>query len=109
MIEIPIIDAPKQTFTLTLNEKQVRMEVKYNTIADRWTFDLWVDDVLKLSGRKIVTGCNLVYPFTGLGVGVIWAAAISDPEVEPNRENLPLGNVKLFQATEEELLEVLNA
>jgi len=107
MIELKILDVPKQTFSLMLNERSVRFDVLYNTISDRWTIDLWIDDELKLSGRKIVTGCDLVYAFN-LGIGQIIAIDPSAKDLMPDRDNLPSGAVVLLQSTRTEMQELLH-
>lgn len=93
--EITIIDAPSQAFTTTLAGKRCDFVVNYSTWAARWFFDLDVDGVRVLSGRKIVLGVDLLQPF-GLGIGSLIAAPWGDEEVEPGRTELPSGRVRLF-------------
>jgi hypothetical protein len=95
LLEIPIIDAASQDMTLSLNGKRCRLRLDYNTRADRWSFALWVNDVLVLSGRRIVTGCDLVGAFD-FGVGQIVAASWDNGATDPDRRNLPSGRVRLF-------------
>lgn len=99
--ELPITSAPSQAFTTTLSDKRCDFRVDYSTWADRWSFDLSVEGVPVLAGRRIVTGVDLIAPFR-LGIGSIIAAGWGDQEAEPNRDNLPSGVVRLFHVGEEE-------
>lgn len=92
--EIPIIDAPSQSFTTTLAGRRCDFVVNYSTWANRWSFDLDVDGVRVLSGRRIVCGVDLVKPFD-FGIGSLVAAPWGEP-AEPGRTELPSGRVRLF-------------
>jgi hypothetical protein len=81
--ELPIIDAPSQSFTTTLSGRRCDFVVNYSTWANRW------------SGRRIVTGVDLVQPFA-LGIGNLIAAPWGDSTAEPGRTELPSGRVRLF-------------
>jgi hypothetical protein len=100
--ELPIIDAPSQSFTTTLSGRRCDFVVNYSTWANRWSFDLDVDGVRVLSGRRIVLGVDLVAPF-GLGIGSIVAAPWGDDAAEPGRTELPSGRVRLFHLDPEEV------
>lgn len=93
--ELPIIDAPSQAFTTTLSGRRCDFVVNYSTWSNRWAFDLDIDGVRVLSGRKIVMGVDLIQPF-GLGIGSIVAAPWGDDPAEPGRTELPSGRVRLF-------------
>lgn len=93
--EIPIIDASSQQLTTTLSGQRVDMRISYSTWANRWAFDLDVEGMRVLSGRKIVLGVDLLQPF-GLGIGSLIAAPWGNDEVEPGRTELPSGRVRLF-------------
>lgn len=93
--ELPIIDAPSQAFTTTLAGKRCDLVVNYSTWANRWSFNLDVEGVRVLSGRKIVMGGDLIAPFN-LGIGSLVAAPWGDEAVEPGRTELPSGRVRLF-------------
>lgn len=100
MIEFNIIDEPKQKFSVLLNRRRVTFTLWYNQTNDRWSFDLALDNAPVLHGRKIVTGVDLLAPYN-LGIGVLFA--FSDTDQAPNRENLPLGIVKIYHTTQEEI------
>ena len=99
--ELPITSAPSQAFTTTLSGQRCDFVVNYSTWANRWSFDLAVEGVSVLAGRRIVTGVDLVAPFR-LGLGSIIAAAWGDQLAVPDRETLPAGVVRLFHVGEEE-------
>lgn len=100
MIEIKIVDEPKQKFSVIINRRRVTFTVWYNQTSDRWSFDLSLDDVPVVHGRRIVTGVDLIAPYD-LGIGVLFA--YSETGAEPNRSNLPSGIVKLYHTTQEEI------
>jgi hypothetical protein len=100
MIEFRIVDEPKQKFSLLLNGRRVTFLLWFSGVTNRWSFDLSLDDGPVIQGRRIVTGTDLLAPF-GLGIGVLFA--FSETGAEPTRENLPLGIVKLYHTTQEEI------
>lgn len=100
MIEFKIVDEPKQKFSVLLNRSRVTFTLWYNPTSDRWSFDLALDDLPVIHGRKIVTGVDLIAPFN-LGIGSIFA--YSETGAIPNRDNLPQGLVKLYHVTQEEI------
>lgn len=100
MIELEILDESKQKFSLILNGQRVTLELWYAVSTDRWSFNLALDGDWILTGRKIVPGVDLLAPFR-LGLGVLFAFAERDDP--PGREELPLGLVKLYHATQEEV------
>lgn len=100
MIEFRIIDEPKQKFSVLLKGRRVTFTLWYNSTSDRWEFDVELDSGPILRGRRIVTGVDLLAPFD-LGIGVLFA--YSETGAVPNRTNLPLGLVKLYHTTQEEI------
>lgn len=93
--ELPIIDAPSQSFTTTLSGRRCDFLVNYSTWAGRWSFDLSIDGVKVLAGRRIVLGVDLIAQFA-FGIGSLIAAPWGDDEAEPGRTELPSGRVRLF-------------
>ena len=108
MREILLSTDPGQAFTTSFNGIRCRMRIRYNTFADRWFFDLWVRDVLMLSGRRIVTGVDLLAAF-GLGIGALFAVDYAGAGAVPDRTALPARQVRLYQIDPDELAEVLAA
>lgn len=101
MIEFRILDEPRQKFSLLLNRRRVTFELWYSVTTQRWSMDLAIDGAPVLHGRRIVTGADLLAPFS-LGIGILFAW----PEVDganPDRQALPLGTVRLYHTTEEEV------
>lgn len=98
MIEFKISTDPDQKFSLILNGRRVTLRLRYNVTTDRWSFDMAVDDLEVLHGRRIVTGVNLMKAFSQFDVGALFAEVIV-PDSEPDRLNLPNGNVRLYHAT----------
>lgn len=101
MIEITVIDAPDQIFSLVLAERRVTMRLRYNVLTERWSFDLALDEEWVIMGRRIVTGVDLLAAFS-FGLGSLFAADPSGQGREPGRDELPKGLVRLYHGTEDE-------
>ena len=107
MIQFSIIDEADQQFGVVLNGQRVTMRLRYNGTSDRWSFDLSVDDLPVLYGRRIVTGVDLLLPFD-FGLGIIFALPVSpDDMVEPGRRELVDGTVGFYHTTAEEVESLL--
>lgn len=100
MIEFKIIDEPRQKFSVLLNQRRVTFTLWYSVFSDRWSFDLAIDGEPVLHGRRIVAGVDLLKPFN-FGIGILFAWP--EGEAVPNRDALPLGTVKLYHTTQEEI------
>lgn len=101
MIVFTIADEADQQFATVMDGRRVTIRLRYNVTVDRWSFDLSIDDLPVLHGRRIVTGIDLLAPFA-FGIGLFIAAPIKVGSM-PDRDDLPNGNVKLFHLTEDEL------
>ena len=100
MIRFQIIDAPDQQFGAILNGRRVTLRLRYNPSIDRWSFDLSVDNLPVLHGQRIVIGTDLLGAFS-FGIGQIFAWPYVQG-AQPDRVNLPNGNVRLYHVTDEE-------
>lgn len=96
-----ITDHADQQFGTIINGVRVTLRLRYNPTNDRWSFDLSLDDLPVLHGRRIVTGIDLLAPFD-FGLGVMFAAAVK-PGVVPDRNALPEGTVRFYQASQDEV------
>ena len=96
-----VVDYADQQFGAIISNRRVTIRLRYNPSNDRWSFDLSIDDLPVLQGRKIVTGVDLLKPFD-FGLGMIFAWTVT-PGAEPNRAALPAGTVKLYQASQDEV------
>ena len=102
MIEMSVIDAADQQFGAIMNNQRVTVRLRYSAVPDRWYMDLSLDDLPVLYGRKVVTGVDLVAGLS-LGIGMIFALPVNPEAPVVDRQSLPSGRVKLYQATFEEL------
>jgi len=93
--EIPVIDAPFQTLTTSLNGMPVGLALGYNETSGRWSFDLSVNGTVVITGRRIVLGVDLLKPFA-LGLGKLVAVDWDGTDAEPGRSELPAGEVRLL-------------
>lgn len=96
-----VVDYADQQFGTIINGRRVTIRLRYNMTMDRWSFDLSIDNLPVLTGRRIVTGVDLLKPFN-LGLGAIFAAAVT-PGAIPDRAALPAGTVLLIQASDAEI------
>lgn len=96
----PITNHADQQFGTIINNRRVTVRLRYNVTTDRWSFDLSLDDMPVLYGRRIVTGIDLLAPYR-LGIGMFFAGGNNDRAV-PGRNALPSGEVIFFQVTEAE-------
>lgn len=101
MIELKIEDHADQQFEAVFENRRVTVRLWYNNTSERWEFDLAIDDLPVLNGRRVVTGVDLLKSFD-FGIGVLFAADVVAGSV-PDRSSLPAGLVKLFQTTDEEI------
>lgn len=97
---LEITDHADQKFSVSLDGIRVSMRLRYNPTTDRWSFDLSRDGNAILHGRRIVPGVDLLEAFD-FGLGLIFC--FSENGTEPGRNALPLGTVKLYHATQEEV------
>lgn len=101
MMQIAIIDEANQQFGIVINSTRITMRVYYSSVSERWSFDISIDDLPVLHGRRLVCGADLVAPFN-LGIGAVVAYALT-PGSEPDRAALPDGRVGLFLIPPDEL------
>ena len=104
---LKIIDATAQSFSTQLNGKRIAFFFRYNSTSDRWSFDLSIEEVLVLSGRRIIVDTNLLHPFVNYDIGMIFCLDPEGQGNEANRDNLPGGIVRLYNATREEVLAII--
>lgn len=93
--ELTVIDAPSQAFTTTLSGKRCDFVLNFNAWVNRWSFDLAIDGVPVFSGRRIVTGIDLIAAF-GFGIGSLIAVPWGSDPAQPGRTELPSGRVRLL-------------
>jgi hypothetical protein len=101
MITFKIIDAADQQFGTIINNRRVTIRLRWNLTSGRWSFDLSIDDLPVLTGRRVVCGIDLLSAFN-FGIGAIFALP-AVPTALPGRSELPAGDVRLYHATQEEI------
>jgi len=103
MQEFRIIDAPDQQFGVALNGRRCTFRLRYNVRANRWSFDLAIDDDWVLHGRRITLGSDLLESF-GFEIGQLYCMT-EDAKVvaEPGYDELVKGIVRLYHVTNEEV------
>lgn len=106
MRRFPIIDAPRQSFGVVLNRRRCTMALAYNPGISRWTFDLSIDGELRLAGRRIVVGTDLLAPFS-FGLGAIFAGDYAGQGGTPDYDALVSGRVRLYHVTPDEIVAAL--
>lgn len=95
--EIILTDAPDQTFTTLLSNQRCTFRFRYNVTGDFWSFDLKIGNDERVTGRRVVTGVDLLAAFN-LGIGSIAAISYSGERV--GRTSLSSRRVKLYHISE---------
>lgn len=101
---LPIKDHADQKFGAVIDGQRVTFRLRYNGHLDRWCFDLSIDDLPVINGRRIVIGQDLLRPFS-FGIGAIVAAPVDGVSL-PGRRQLVDGRVKVFHLSDAELAEI---
>lgn len=96
MRELVVTDHPDQEFTTLIAQQRCTFRFRWNVWDEAWSFDLKLGDTDVLFGRKVVLGVDLIKPFN-FNIGVIFAVDTEDKGNVPNRTNLPLRIVRIFQ------------
>lgn len=107
MIQFTITSDPDQKFSTVLSNKRVSFRFRFNTLIQRWAFDLALDDVPVITGRRVVTGVDLIEPFN-LDIGKLFAVE-NVPGAVADRLGLPNGSVRLYQVTDAEYDDAISA
>ena len=90
------VPATSQIFTVpNTNQQRLGFHFKYVTLIDRWMFDLYIDDVPALCGRRVVLDTNLLAPYA-LGVGALWAMDVEGAGDPPGLIPMTDGSIRLF-------------
>lgn len=100
MIEFKITDSARQKFSTAIDTRRITIKLSYSHTIGRWSFDLAIDGDYVLHGRRVIPNVDLIEPFN-FGVGSIFA--FSDKEVEPDKNSLINGALKLYQVSRSEL------
>lgn len=101
MKELVLIDSADQQFGTILNNRRVTFRFRYNTTSDRWSFDLSIDDLPVLMGKRVVLGVNLLAT-TDFGIGQLFAISVTSGAL-PDRDSLPARLVRLYWVSDEEV------
>ena len=100
MLTFTITDAADQQFGTIIHNRRVTIRLRWNVTSRKWSFDLAIDDLPVLHGRRIVTGIDMLAPFH-FGIGLLFALP-TVPGAVPGRDELATGEVRLYQASREE-------
>jgi hypothetical protein len=103
--ELIITDASDQEFTTIVAGRRCTFRVRFNVTTQRWSFDLKIGDTQMLVGRRIVLGVDLLAPFD-FAIGSILAIDYEGNGNLPDRVGLPQRRVRLYHATEDEMVGV---
>ena len=103
MQEIRVIDAPDQQFGVILNGRRCTFRLRYNVNANRWTFDLALDDDWVLHGRRVTLGSDLLASYR-FDIGQLYCITNQpDTVAEPGYDELVKGIVRFYHVTNEEV------
>ena len=100
MIVFDLSDASDQQFSTIINEQRATLRLWFSGFNNRWSLDVSIDGAPVLHGQRIVTDHDLLGGL-GLGIGVIFAH--SESGVEPGRDEIANGSMKLYHTTKDEI------
>jgi len=100
MIAIPFTAAPYQRLTITLEERLVRITLRYGALNDAWTFDMAEDGVDLVRGQRVVLQTDMLRGHA-LKLGGLVAVATHDVDVDPAGGDFP-DRVTIYHVTEAE-------
>ena len=101
MLTFSITDSADQQFGSIIESRRVTIRLRWSVTSGRWSFDLAIDDLPVLHGRRVVTGIDLLAPFH-FGIGALFALP-TVAGAAPGRDELANGEVRLYQASREEI------
>lgn len=87
--EIPLISTP-QSFSITLSNIDYNILIVWNYLAQAWVIDFYdANQVAILTGVPLVTGVDLLLPYTDLNFGgKLFAETDHDLTTPPTFDNL---------------------
>jgi hypothetical protein len=95
LYEITVIDAPWQRLDTYLSDTAVALELQWNETANRWSMSLEIEGVMRLQGRRLVPGVDLIAPYN-LGIGSLYLVDWDAKGGSPGRDALPAGQFRLI-------------
>lgn len=75
LTEIPVTADRDQTFAVQLAGQRLFFRLWWNATIGRWSFDLDINDIIALRGRRIVENVNLIGTFN-FGIGGLYAVPV---------------------------------
>jgi hypothetical protein len=100
MITFSIIDSPDQKLSVFLENRRVTLRLRYNLTMTRWAMDVAIDGVMKLQGKRLVGGVNLIGAHPSIELdGALFVAGNRPPDYDA----LINGDVRLYYATKGEI------
>ncbi len=99
LFEITVIDAPWQRLDTYLSDTAVNLELQWNETAQRWSMSLEIEGAMKLQGRRLVPGMDLIAPYS-FGIGSLYLVDWEGKGGSPGRNELPAGQFRLIHDDE---------
>lgn len=101
MKRLPIVDTPRQNFTVRFDGHAYSLELVWNTVAAAFYLSIDVDGIRAVTGLRVTLGTDL---FRGISSSVLIAINASDTDTPITYESLVLGDVRLYLISEQELV-----
>ncbi len=105
MIEIPVTNAPSQTFKTVINGESFDFSVNYISRFTTWAMSIGQNGVDIISGIPLRVGANLIDQYPSLNIDNLYVVNIENPFVDASVDNLGT-TVKVVVLTEAEVADV---
>ena len=97
LVEIPVIDAPRQSLSTVLNGVPVDLHIAFNEFVGLWALAVATESIWRVTGRLMIPGVDLIKPF-GLGIGKLALIDMIGDGSKPGRSEVPAGLFRLYGA-----------
>ena len=108
MLEIPLTSDGEQIFSMVLDDILFDFRILYNSRANDnnglWQMDISAGEISIINGAALVIGVDVMLPYN-VGPSNLYMLNVTGSNADATKDNLGSG-VKLFQLTDEEVLDV---
>lgn len=94
---IVLNDSAGQKFSTIIDGRRIEFSFRYNTLIERFRFDISINGTIILQGRTLIEDVDLLKVYERLfNIGNLFCVDIDGKNREPNLTNISNGNVRIF-------------